>query len=101
MQIGNAYIETIENEQGLFDYLWLRSVIQNDTYYRIKSVCNITGQDYNGEDVCIKALEAADIEKGRISLYNIYAPICNSLQSDKNSLQQGNILVSVYYFAFF
>ncbi|KAM0952892.1 putative carboxypeptidase D [Dioscorea sansibarensis] len=90
--IGNAYIETIENEQGLFDFLWLRSVIHNDTYYRIKSVCNITGQDYYGDDVCIKALEVADTEKGRISLYNIYAPICNSLQSNKNSLQQGNIL---------
>ncbi|ONK74222.1 uncharacterized protein A4U43_C03F4050 [Asparagus officinalis] len=77
--IGNAYIDEMSNEIGLYAFYWSHALISDETYNNLNSSCNFTGQDYSL--ICSEAMDRANGESGDIDSYNIYAPLCDGSNS--------------------
>ena len=96
LQIGNAFIDRAHNEEGMFDYVYRRYIITKESYDRIKSTCKFAEKEYSAE--CREALSMAEKEKGRLNMYNIYAPTCST--KSNNSLQS-SMVSNQFFSAFF
>lgn len=77
--IGNAYIDSISNIEGGYEFNWAHALVSDDTYATIKENCNYTTGDLNSK--CTDAMDLADNESGDIDAYNIYAPNCDGTNS--------------------
>ncbi|XP_062100195.1 serine carboxypeptidase 1-like [Humulus lupulus] len=84
--IGNAWIDEVTGQRGMYDYFWTHGLNSDETNAGIHKYCDFV--DYNSP--CINYLNQGDDEIGNIDVYNIYAPLCNSSRSISHSTTSVN-----------
>lgn len=75
-QIGNAYIDYVDQISGLYDYFWSHALLSDENHDAIVKYCNFSSSTTS--EKCEKALYAAPADWGNVLFYNIYAPFCGS-----------------------
>jgi Serine carboxypeptidase len=73
-QIGNPYIDKVDNRRSQDEYFWRREFITDEGYAVIKKDCEIYYQTDNFTRACQAARSKSNL--GEFDAYNIYAPIC-------------------------
>ncbi|PON49560.1 Serine carboxypeptidase-like [Trema orientale] len=79
--IGNAWIDDVTGQQGMYDFFWTHALNSDETNAGINKYCDFV--EYSNP--CIRYLNQGDEEIGTIDTYNIYAPLCNSSRSKSGS----------------
>ena len=72
--MGNPETDEFHDWEGIVDYAWTHTIISNQMYNMIKSICNF--KLFNWTDECTKAIVLLFEEYSEIDIYNIYAPRC-------------------------
>ncbi|KAK7316587.1 hypothetical protein RJT34_00164 [Clitoria ternatea] len=73
--IGNAWIDDATNIKGIFDNFWTHALNSDQTHELIEKYCDFSTPKVSR--ICATATVRGLIEKGNISIYNIYAPQCH------------------------
>lgn len=68
---------------GVYEFFWNHALISDETYSVIQSKYNFSSNEVSTE--CHDAQTKADWESGDIDAYNIYAPMCHSSSSTRQS----------------
>ena len=82
--MGNPYVDRETAFKGIVDYYWSHALISDEIYMELILNCNVSSEESASEE-CIAWLLQADNAMGNISVYDIYAPLCNS-SADSNSV---------------
>ncbi|KAG8045378.1 hypothetical protein GUJ93_ZPchr0008g12432 [Zizania palustris] len=77
--VGNPLTDDQYDSKGLAEYAWSHAVVSDETYERIKKVCNFKVSNWT--DDCDEAMSTVFSQYHEIDIYNIYAPKCNLAQS--------------------
>ncbi|PIA48349.1 hypothetical protein AQUCO_01400747v1, partial [Aquilegia coerulea] len=76
--IGNAVINDITDNIGMYDYFWTHALISDESRHNIGKYCDFSPNGTTQSKECLNALNEAGANVGPIDIYNIYAPICSS-----------------------
>ncbi|WCJ44347.1 serine carboxypeptidase-like 40 [Euphorbia peplus] len=81
MQIGNAAIDDEALFRGRYDYFGSHALISPETSEIIRNNCSYLVQSgqRNSSQECISALEKTIFDTRGINIYNIYVPVCPSV----------------------
>ncbi|KAM7499162.1 hypothetical protein LguiA_023576 [Lonicera macranthoides] len=84
--VGNAVTDDYNDYIGTFEYWWTHALISDSTYKTLQAACD-TGSSQHPTPDCIKALTAAEVERGNIDPYSIYTRPCNDTSALKRNLR--------------
>ncbi|CAH9080426.1 unnamed protein product [Cuscuta epithymum] len=73
--VGNAVTDDYHDYVGTFEYWWTHGLISDSTYKFLQIACDLGSSEHPSSD-CVKALDIAEEEQGRIDPYSIYTPPC-------------------------
>jgi len=76
---------------GTFEYWWVNGLISDDTYKRLRIVCEFDSSQHPPEK-CSEAMEIASLEQGNIDAYSIYTPVCNATAATFRSPLRGSLV---------
>ncbi|KAL6514587.1 hypothetical protein OROGR_020166 [Orobanche gracilis] len=79
--MGNAYTDYLDQIKGVYEHFWTSALISDEIHEGIVKNCDFSSPSRT----CINYADQADIAKGRIFIYDIYAPLCNSPESPPKS----------------
>lgn len=96
--MGNAVTDDYHDYVGTFEYWWTHGLISDSTYRILRVACDFGSSQHPSLD-CMKALNVAQLEQGRIDPYSIYTRPCNNTQSLKRKLK--GHYVSSHQFLYF
>ncbi|KAF6151054.1 hypothetical protein GIB67_042389 [Kingdonia uniflora] len=73
--IGNACLNWVTDDLGVYDYLWTHAIISDEAINNIHKYCKypIIGDE---PDRCSDGLDEVDNNTKSMDTYNIYAPLC-------------------------
>ncbi|KAF7138715.1 hypothetical protein RHSIM_Rhsim07G0231300 [Rhododendron simsii] len=74
--IGNPYIDDSTTGKGIYDYYWTHALISDETHAGITRHCDFVSGNFSR--TCKLYRNQAFVEHGKLDLYDIYAPLCNS-----------------------
>ncbi|KAI8548715.1 hypothetical protein RHMOL_Rhmol07G0295300 [Rhododendron molle] len=74
--IGNPYIDDGTTVKGIYDYYWTHALISDETHAGITRHCDFVSGNFSR--TCKLYRNQAFVEHGKLDLYDIYAPLCNS-----------------------
>lgn len=80
LQIGNALIDSEDEERGYYDFLGRHALISNETHQAILKNCDFSLSGTKSDE-CYDYLSEAREARGNIFPYNIYASWCSSSSS--------------------
>ncbi|GLT47018.1 hypothetical protein SLA2020_207400 [Shorea laevis] len=81
--IGNAWIDDNIGTKGIYDYYWTHALNSDETYAGINKYCDFVTGNYSS--ICQQYQYQGDSEIGNINIYDIYAPLCNTLAISSGS----------------
>ncbi|KAJ0084276.1 hypothetical protein Patl1_30128 [Pistacia atlantica] len=83
--IGNGVLNDVTDLMGDIDYVWTHALISDETYKGILKYCDLVNETFS--EKCEDFLDTSWDETIHIDRYNIYAPLCHSVDAD---YAQGN-----------
>jgi serine carboxypeptidase-like clade 2 len=75
--------------KGLLEFAWSHSVISDQLYKHVKSVCTFRTIFLTGE--CAHAMSLVYTQYDKIDIYNVYAPKCNTDESALSSSSKNTV----------
>eukprot|EP00252_Welwitschia_mirabilis_P007123 TRINITY_DN1821_c0_g3_i1.p1 TRINITY_DN1821_c0_g3~~TRINITY_DN1821_c0_g3_i1.p1 ORF type:complete len:465 (-),score=59.55 TRINITY_DN1821_c0_g3_i1:136-1530(-) len=73
--IGNAVIDDMRDQFGIFEFYWTHGLVSDSTYRLLKVFCDFTSLIHPSA-ACNLAFDLAEKEIGSIDPYSIYTPTC-------------------------
>ncbi|KAE9458530.1 hypothetical protein C3L33_09575, partial [Rhododendron williamsianum] len=95
--IGNPYIDDGTTGKGIYDYYWTHALISDETHAGITRHCDFVSGNFSR--TCKLYRNQAFVEHGKLDLYDIYAPLCNS--SAPKTPSPGSVSLLFTYTLFF
>ncbi|XP_066316317.1 serine carboxypeptidase-like 26 [Miscanthus floridulus] len=87
--VGNAETDAYYDYKGLLEFAWSHSVISDQLYKHVKSVCTFRTIFLTGE--CAHAMSLVYTQYDKIDIYNVYAPKCNTDESALSSSSKNTV----------
>ncbi|KAJ8622730.1 hypothetical protein MRB53_031259 [Persea americana] len=72
--IGNALINDLTDELGMYDFFWSHALMSDENIDRIHKNCDFSSTNSTSKP----CYEVSDYDLGSLDIYNIYAPLCFS-----------------------
>ncbi|KAG7025629.1 Serine carboxypeptidase-like 40, partial [Cucurbita argyrosperma subsp. argyrosperma] len=76
--IGNAVINDLTDQIGMYDFFASHALIHDRTANDIKNFCDFSPDATVQSKKCIDAMNTVDLNTGVVDIYNIYYPICQN-----------------------
>ncbi|CAI0427607.1 unnamed protein product [Linum tenue] len=83
--VGNALTDDYHDHLGVFQFLWSAGMISDQTYKQLNDACDSVSFIHPSK-ACIRYLEIADQEVGRIDPYSAFTPPCTPNISQSTQL---------------
>ncbi|OQU86812.1 hypothetical protein SORBI_3003G154400 [Sorghum bicolor] len=87
--VGNAVTDAYYDYKGLLEFAWSHSVISDQLYKHVKTVCTFRTIFLAGE--CAHAMGLVYTQYDKIDIYNVYAPKCNTAESALSSSSKNTV----------
>ncbi|XP_057493017.1 serine carboxypeptidase 1-like [Actinidia eriantha] len=97
--IGNAYVDFETEFTGMYDFFWTHALISDEIHDGIVTNCNFSSPA-TVTDACNQYRIQATVARGKIFIYDIYAPLCNTTASNSSPVSGFDPCSDEYIFSY-
>ncbi|KAI4299331.1 hypothetical protein L6164_032800 [Bauhinia variegata] len=87
--LGNPETSDAEDRIGFVDYAWSHAVISDETYKKIRQICDFKSNNTWSNEDCDQAVDEIMTRYDEIDIYSLYTSVCfaKTASSNDNSTQ--------------